>query len=238
MRLSSNSITVGKTLNFLVADDLQKHQLGMRVAGVDSDYLTTANVSNSGGCELMYVRGAAAFGTGRLVHLDKDLNILDMPITGNTGRPVFVVVSNFSATSPFGWVGRSGIFPVQFTVAATAGAVFGGAAGQATPTAAAGRQLLNASTLVGSAAAFTRQAVTKAGTAFVTLIDTAGVFPGQVISGAGIPGGATVVSLDQDTRLVRISANATASGTVTATLTNTGFGVVQLCSSFVQGQIT
>lgn len=238
MRLNPMSTVAGKLLNFQVADDVQKHVLGTRFDAVDGDYNTTANVGNGGFCELAYVRGAAVFAVGRLVHLDKDMNILDVPVTANTGRPVFVTVSAFSATAPFGYVGRVGTFPVQYSVAATAGAVFAGAAGQATPTTAAGRQLVNATCLIGSAATFTRPVKTRSGLPNISISDTAGVFPGQVISGTGIPASTTVLSIDADAGVLRMSANATASGAVTATLTNTGFGVVHLEQAFVQGQIT
>ena len=238
MRLNSITLVAGKLLNFQAADDVQKHMLGTRFDAVDGDYNTNVNVGNGGYCELAYVRGTAAFTVGRLVHVDKDFNILDVPVTGNTGRPVFVVVSPFTAAANFGYVGRVGTYPVQYSVAATAGAVFAGAAGQATPTAAGGRQILNAVCLLGSAAAFTRPIKTSAGLPNITVNDTAGVYPGQAISGTGIPGGTTVLAVDADARILRLSANATAAGSVTATFTNTGFGFVNIGHPFVQGQIT
>ena len=238
MNLSPIAAVAGKLLNFFAADDVAKHQLGTRFDVVDSDYLALANVGNFGGGEFAYVRGAANFATGRLVHLDKDHNILDVPVTANTGRPVFVTVSSFSAASPFGWVARSGTVPVQFAVAATAGPVFAGTAGVATPTAAAGRQILNATTLVGSAAAFTRAGRTRTGLALVEVGNVAGLFPGIAVSGTGIPGGATIASIDPSNATIRLSAAATASGNPTLTFTHTGFGIVHLEQAFVQGQIT
>ena len=238
MNLVPLSVVAGKLLNFFLADDVQKHQLGTRFDATDSDYLAAVNVGNAGGCELVYAKGTAAFATGRLVHLDKDMNILDVPVTGNTGRPVFVTVSTFSATAQFGWVARIGCVPVQFAVAATAGPVFGGTTGVATPTAAPGRQILNATTLVGSAASFTRTARTRNGLVNVDIGNTAGLFPGMAVSGAGIPGGATIASIDNGNSTLRLSAAATASGNPTLTFTHTGFGIVHIEQPFVQGQIT
>jgi hypothetical protein len=238
MNLSPNSLVAGKLLNFFVADDVQKHQLGTRVDATDSDYSVVANVGNVGGAEMVYARGTTAFGVGRLVHLDKDMNIQDVPVTTGTGRPVFVVVSAFSATAQFGWVCRSGVVPVQFAVAATAGPVFAGAAGNATPTPAAGRQLLNATTLLGSAASFTRLGRLRTGQAQIEVPNLAGLFPGMAVSGTGIPGGATIAVVDPGNLTIRLSANATASGSNVLTYTHTNFGIVHLEQSFVQGQIT
>jgi hypothetical protein len=238
MNLSPLNAVAGKLLNFFVADDVQKHQLGTRFEATDSDYSTVANVGNVGGSELIYVRGTSAIGTGRLVHIDKDMNILDLPVTANTGRPVFATVSSFTATAQFGWIARIGVVPVQFAVAATVGPVFGGTSGVATPTAAPGRQLLNATTLIGSAAAFTRAGRTRTGQALVEVPNLAGLFPGMAVSGTGIPGGATIAAIDTGNLTIRLSAVATASGNPTLTYTYTGFGIVHLEQAFVQGQIT
>lgn len=238
MRLAPMTAIAGKLVNFFTADDVQKHQLGTRMDAVDSDYLAVANVGNGGGATVIYAKGVGTFATGRLVHLDKDYNILDVPVTGNTGRAVHVVLSNFTATSNFGWIGRCGTFPVSFSVAATVGAVFGGAAGQATPTAAAGRQILNAVTFIASTGAFTRTTRTRNGRPQVEVNDVSGMFPGMAVSGTGIPGGATIATIDNSGNLITLSANATASASVTGTFTHTGFGMVHIDSPFMQGQVT
>lgn len=240
MRLLPIDMTAGKLINFSAADDIQKHQLGTRTSVVSSDYSTVAGVGNAGGGEAIYMKAAGTFIPGRLVHWDKDWNLLDVPNTGNTGRSLGVVLSGFTAAAPYGWVLISGAAPVSFAVAATAGALFVGAAGQATPTAAAGKQILGASTVIAGAATFTKPVRTVNGSPYITVAagDVSGLYPGIAVSGTGIPGGATVASIDNDGRTFRLSANATAGGAVTATFTHTGYGIVQLERPFVQGQIT
>jgi hypothetical protein len=240
MRLLPIDMAVGKLLNFAVADDMQKHQLGTRTSVVSSDYSTTAGVGNAGGGEAIYVKAAGTFAVGRLVHWDKDWNVLDVPNTANTGRSFAVCLSAFSAASPYGWILISGCAPVSYAVAATVGPLFVGAAGQATPTAAAGKQILGASCVVAASGSFTKSIRTVNGSPYITVTgsDVAGVYPGMAVSGTGIPVSTTVASIDNDGRTIKMSANATAGGAVTGTFTHTGFGIVQLERPFVQGQIT
>ena len=120
----------------------------------------------------------------------------------------------------------------------TVGAVYGGTAGVATPTPAAGRQILNATITVAGTGAFTRTVRTRNGRPQVEINDVSGLFPGMAISGTGIPGGATVLTIDNAGNAFNLSANATASASVTGTFTHTGFGIVQMDAPFVQGQIT
>lgn len=240
MRYTPVDIVVGKLINFFTADDVQKHQLGTRSDVVSSDYLAVANIGNAGGGKAVYLKAAGTFATGRLVHWDKDWNILDVPNTGNTGRPFGIAMSNFSATQPYGWVLTSGCAPASFAVAATVGPAYIGAAGQLTPTAAAGKQVLGLTTVVAASGSFTKSVRTVNGSPFliVTNGDVAGLYPGMAVSGTGIPGGATIALLDNDGRTIKLSANATAGGTVTGTFTHTNFGIVQFEAPHVQGQIT
>lgn len=238
MRSIPVDFVAGKLTNMFIADDVQKHQLGCRTSTTSSDYLAVSGVGNPGGGEMMYVKGVSSFSTGRLVHLDKDFNILDVPVTAATGRPVFVVISVFSATQLFGWVLRAGVAPVQYSVAATAGQMFAGAAGQATPTTAAGRQILNAVCLLPSSGFFIRPTSTKAGTPFITVNDQSGIYPGITLSGAGVPASTTVLQMNNDGRTLTLSANCTATGQVQMAFTHTGFGICHLEQPFVQGQIT
>lgn len=216
---------------------------GMPILAGPSDGIDTgANVPNWGICELLYVfNTGVAVPPGTLVTLDKDFNITAAASTANSGRPLHVALTNFAAgstTRQGGWVLRAGICPVVFSVAATAGAVFLGTAGAATPTAAAGKQILNATTLIAAASAFTRQITTTNGSKFVRCARVNGMFIGQAVSGTGIAGGSTVAAIDPGGTGFTLSAAATASGTVTGTFTPTGYGIVQLDRPFVQGQIT
>lgn len=238
MRYSPVDIAVGKVLNYFVATPDQQHALGTRTDVVSYDYDTTANVPNGGGGEALYVKATGTFAVGRLVCIDKDWTLLDAPNTANTGRPVFVCMQAFSSTNQYGWVLRSGIFPVSFAVAATVGPVYIGGAGQATPTLAGGKQLLNATTLIAAAGTFTRTVKTVNGSPYVTVMNgVQGIYPGLTPSGTGIAA-STVSSIDPDGRTLKLTANATASGTVTVTFTHTGFGIVHFSNPCAQGNIT
>lgn len=260
MRLAPMGAVTGTLLNFDVSDDYTTTGGGtsgytgiapgtiIQAAPTDG-IITTANVPNWGVCELMYVLNTSAttFLPGKLVTLDKNFAIAELASTANQARPVYVTLTRFTAgdtTTQGGWVLRRGIAPVTFSVAATAGAVYIGTAGNATPTAAAGKQVLNAITLIAASGSFTRGAVTSTGSSFVRTNSVAGVFVGQAISGTGIPGSSVVSSIDPGGQGVTIGSavgtpvTATASGAITATFTHTGYGIVHLDCPFAQGQIT
>ena len=249
MRLSPLTALAPRLMDFSVSDDVQEIQLGTYIEATGTDYDTTANVSNWGIAELIYVRNVGvAILPGTLVVLDKNFSATATAASeANTGRPVFVAVTNFavgSTTPQYGWVARRGIVPVRYSVAATAGRVFGGTAGVATPTAAVGVQILNAICLTAAAATFTRAGVTRTGSSAVRFSTVAGMYVGQAISGTGIPGSSVISAIDSDGRTVTIGSavgtpvNATASGTPTCTMTNTGFGICQIDYPHFQGQIT
>lgn len=205
---------------------------------------TTANVANWGPSEVVwaYNTGVAII-PGTLVHLDKDFVISTVPNTGLTGRPVYVALTNFavgSTTRQGGYLLRAGIAPVKYAVAATAGAVYISAtAGQATPTNPTGqKQLGNMTCLIAAASTFTRTVSTTNGQLRVGMTRVTGMYPGQAISGTGIPGGATIASIDPGGQAIFLSAAATATGLVTATLTNTGYGICHLDRPFVMPAVS
>lgn len=238
MRFTPSDIVVGKYLNGFVANADQQMQLGARTNVVSYDYNTTAGNVNMGGGEAVYVRAQGTFAFGRMVHVDANWNILDVPITAGTGRPAYVCMQAFSATNQYGWVLRSGVHPALFSVAATVGPVYVGTAGNLTPTAAAGKQLLNATTLIAASGSFTRTVRTVNGSPRIicTAAEAASVYPGLTVSGTGMSG--TVLSVDPDGRTITLSANCSAGGSVTATFTHTGYGIVHFEQPFIQGQIT
>lgn len=251
MRLAPLALVGPKLLNFSASDDVQKMALGTIVEASGTDYDTTANVANWGLAELIYVANASvAILPGTLCVMDKNFRVVASAAAAteaNSGKPFFVALTNFAAGSTnlqYGWVLRRGIAPIRYGVAATAGRVFAGAAGVATPTAAAGVQILNAICLIAAAATFTRTGRTQAGSSRVEFGNVGGMFVGQAISGTGIPASSVISAIDDDGRGVIIGSavgtpvNATATGNPTVTLTNTGFGICQVEYPFVQGQIT
>ncbi len=251
MRLSPLSILAPKLLDFSVSDDEKNLQLGTIVTATGTDYDTTANVANWGFCELMYVANASvAILPGAVVVMDKNFRVVaaaTSTVEANTGKSIFVALTHFavgSTTEQYGWVLRNGVCPVRFSVAATTGRVFMGSAGFFTPTAAVGTQVIGALTLIAGASTFTHPGKTRTGSSRVEFANVAGMYPGQAISGTGIPGSSVISSVDPDGRGVIIGSavgtpvTATASASVTCTLTNTGYGIVQLRSPAVQTQIT
>jgi hypothetical protein len=237
-------------LDFSSSHDTRKLNLGSIIHASGTDYDTTANVANWGQAELIYVAytGSAALLPGSAVTVDKNFRISLTAAQAsmvNTAQPVGFALTNFSAgnvTEQYGWMLRRGVCPAAFSVAATAGAVYCGAAGNLTPTAANGAQLHAARTIIAAAATFTRTGRTKSGSARVEFSHVTGMFPGQAISGTGIPSSSVISSIDTDGRSVWIGSaigtlvNATATGSVTCTMTNTGYGIVAVAYPSVQTQ--
>ena len=252
MRLAPIDNLGPKLLDFSTSDDVKEMALGTIVCATGTDYDTTANVANWGQAELIYVSStqAAVITPGTIVVQDKNFRIAPSAVAAtqaNTGQPLLVALSNFqigSTTEQYGWALRRGVCPVQFSVAATTGRVFAGTAGKATPTAAAGVQILNAQTLIAGATTFTKTGTTKNGQSLVKFGSVSGMYVGQAISGTGIPASSVISAIDPSGTGVYIGSaigtlvTATASGSVTVTLTNTGYGIVQWDYPFYQGQIT
>jgi hypothetical protein len=249
MRLAPVSTIGPRLLDFSTSDDVQKLGLGTTIEATGTDYDTTANVANWGAAELVYVANASvAILPGALVVMDKNFRVVATAASeANSGKPVYVALTHFAAgstTIQYGWVLRRGICPVKYSVAATTGRVFGGTAGLATPTAAVGVQILNAICLIAAASTFTRAGTTRTGSSLVRFSSVAGMYPGQAISGSGVPGSSVISSIDPAGNGVIIGSAvgtpvaATASATVTCTMTNTGHGIVQVDCPVFQSQIT
>ena len=258
MRLTSVSgVLTGALLDFSGSDDYPTSfsngqsspiQFGTQLEAVGMDGLvTTSNVANWGAAELVYVRNTgSAITPGQLVHLDNAFTMSLVPNTGATGRPVYVTLTNFAAGSTTvqgGWVLRSGICPVAYAVAATTGAVYISATpGSATPTNPTGqKQIANATCLVAGASTFTRSITAVNGSKSVRISGVQGIFIGQAISTAGntpIPTSSTVAAIDPSGQFLTLNNAAVASGTATATFTNTNFGICQLDRSFVMAAVS
>ena len=253
MRLACTSgVLTGALLDFSTSDDLSSTvinglsspiQLGAQIEAAATDGLvTTAGVANWGAAELVYVRNnSSAVIPGTLVHLDKDFNISTVPNTGATGRPVYVALTNFAAgstTPQGGWVLRSGMAPVKYAVAATAGAVYiSGTAGQATPTNPTGqKQIANMSCTIPVATTFTATVIARNGSKNVRVQGTNGMFIGQAVSTAGntpIPAASTIAAIDPSGHFITLNNAAVASGSATGTFTMTGYGICQVDRAFV-----
>lgn len=249
MRLAPVDILAPRLLDFSTSDDVKEMALGTLIVAAGTDYDTTANVANWGICELVYVsNNSVAITPGTVIALDKNFRALATAAAAseiNKARPLFIALTNFavgSTTEQYGWALRSGICPVQFSVAATAGAVYFGTAGKLTPTATNGGQILNAVTLIAGASTFTRSGTTRSGSSIVKFPNVGGMYVGQAISGTGIPASWVISAIGSNGLDVYIGSaigtlvTATASGTVTVTLTNTNYGIVQVDRPVGQSQ--
>jgi hypothetical protein len=252
MRLAPIDAAVSRLLDFSTSSDVATMQVGTMMNAAGTQYDTTSNVANWGVCEIMAVSSVAASVVlpGTLCHVDKNFRITATAAAAseiNSGSSLVVALTNFaigSTTEQFGWVLIAGVTPVRYSVAATTGRMFVGTAGLATPTAAAGGQILNAQCLIAAVSTFTRSGTTRVGSSIVKFPNTGGMYVGQAISGTGIPGSSVISSIPPDGTSVLIGSAvgtlvvATATGTVTCTMTNTGYGICHLNRPFVQGQIT
>lgn len=158
----------------------------------------------------------------------------------NTGRPIGVAINSVASLSvvQYGWIQISGQAVIKAAASVAAGAAFGidAATGGSVNANSAGRQVLNAVVLAASTLAVVKTASLTNGSPIITVADTSGWVPGLAASGTGVSG--TILSVDADNRRVTLSANASAGGNSSVTMTYTGFIVATLDRSFLQGAIT
>lgn len=211
-------------------DATQRHTLGRQIDGVDPYW---------GGATFIYLKAGEAIAQGAPCIWDKDFIATNVQNTANTGRSVAVAIYPM-ASGDYGWFCVAGEVPVAVTASVAAGTTFGltgaGTVGAVTN----GKQILNAVSVLASTGTVTKaNTTTQSGSAVLRLsVPADGWFYGMALSGTGIAGGATVAGISEDGRTVTMSANATASGSVTVTGTYTGFIKAQIVRPFVQGQVT
>lgn len=158
----------------------------------------------------------------------------------NTGRPIGVAINSVASLPvvQYGWIQISGQAVIKAAASVAAGAAFGidAATGGSVNANSAGRQVLNAVVLAASTLAVVKTASLTNGSPIITVADTSGWVPGLAASGTGVSG--TILSVDADNRRVTLSANASAGGNSSVTMTYTGFIVATLNRAFLQGAIT
>lgn len=158
----------------------------------------------------------------------------------NTGRSIGVAI-NPVASLPvvqYGWIQISGQAVIKAAASVAAGAAFGidATTGGSVNANSAGRQVLNAVVLAASTLTVVKTASLTNGSPIIIVADTSGWVPGLAASGTGVSG--TILSVDADNRRVTLSANASAGGNSSVTMTYTGFIVATLNRAFLQGAIT
>lgn len=168
------------------------------------------------------------------------------PVTANQSRPACVSINNVpnnASYAQYAWFAVAGTLPV-WALAATATTdkiYISATAGAAFVTLTAGRQVVGMTPVVASTGTVAKTAVTVNGSAVITVSNSDGWFVGQAASGTGIPT-STISSISADGTQVTLSANATASGTVTVTMTNNDatnyYPICQFNYPFYQGNVT
>jgi hypothetical protein len=142
------------------------------------------------------------------------------------------------ASVQYGWIQLSGNAVIKAAASVAAGTVFGidVTTGGSVAANSAGRQVLNAVSVAPATTTVVKTAQITNGSPIIVVADTAGWFPGATMTGSNISG--TISSIDFDSRRVTLSANASATASISATATYTGFIVGQINRSFLQGAIT
>ncbi len=211
-------------------DTVQRHPLGSRFMGVDPYW---------GFGDFIYLQSAAAIPLGTALIWSAAFVAAVNPTTANTGRPVGFCRETVSATGQFFWAQIGGTCPV-LAPSAAAGPLYQSSttAGTLTTTAATGRQILNANCITAAAGTVVKVGQQRNGDTRILFSNTDGFFVGQALTGTGVGASAVISSIDPNQRLIIASVASTATNSTNITATNTGFGVAQLNSPFVQGQIT
>jgi len=218
-------------IGFLYAPDtVQRAQLGLRVPAVDPFW---------GGGEFVYLKSNDVILCGSLVTWNTTFQATLVPNSANLGVSLAVATMP-AAAGTFFWAALSADnMPVVATASVAAGTTFGITAAGSIGANTAGKQVLNAKSVIASAGTVAKANTSTTNGSPVIITQVAdGWYPGIALSGTGIPGGTTLSSIAADNRTVTMSANATATGSVTVTGTNTGFNICQFDRPFAQGAIT
>lgn len=227
--------------NFFTPDNVQRHVRGAIVDYVDPYW---------GGGQAIYlaIPAGVAFRVGEVVTYGTDqYQAVDAPNTANLAYSVaFAMNANVANASQvqYGWFVISGEAIVLSTASVAAGTAIGIAAAGKAGTNSAGKQIQNAmvsrpatSTVVKSNV----QTVNGSPILRFTVGGTDGLFVGGAVTGTGIPASTTITAINPDNTVV-MSANATATGSVTVTETfNDGtnfYNVVTVNGPSMQGAIT
>jgi hypothetical protein len=219
-------------IGFIYAPDtVQRCALGTLASGVDPFW---------GGGEFIYLKSNDTIICGSLVIWDLSQVATLAASTANQACTCAVAMMPAAAGTYFWAAVRADRVPMKATATVTAGATIGigTSAGTASGTLVAGKQILGAKGVIASAGTVTyANTQTTNGSPVVVVQNADGLYPGIATSGTGIAA-STVSSIAPDNRTVTLSANSTATGSVTMTGTHTGFVIAQINRCALQGAIT
>lgn len=208
-------------------DTTQRAPIGATVTAVDPYFQAG---------DFFYGKATGTITAGQLVTWDKYDNVTACPNTANLGAPVGVALLAFT-TGQFGWFQIAGTAPLSATASVAQGTTFGITAAGQVGANTAGKQVLNAKSAGASTLTVVKAGCnTLNGSATLQVPNSDGWFIGITLSGTGISG--TVTAISPDGRSVTMSANATATGAISATGTYTGFILASFDRPFSQGAIT
>lgn len=226
--------------NFFQPDNIQRHVLGATLSVVDPFW---------GGQELIYlaIPTSTAVKVGQAITWDTNLNMVSLPNTANLGVPVAfalnAVASNASAVQ-YGWFAIEGQVLALSTASVAAAAAIGITGAGTLGANSAGKQILNARVVDPATTTVVKanvQTTNGSPVLHCTVGGTDGWFVGMAVTGTGIPASTTISAINPDNTVV-MSANATATGSVSVTGTyNDGtnfWNVLVVDRPLAQGAIT
>lgn len=203
------------------------HPLGTIVRAADSYW---------GSGEFILLKAAGSITNGHVVAWDSLHAAVSCPTTGNTARPVGVAINALSSGDYF-WAQISGQNYVKAGASVAAGSPVGMTGAGSIGASGAGIEVQGMISVIASAGTVTGTCVTTNGSPTLKFPNGArGFFVGAALSGTGISGTVTAISYDEKT--VTASANASATGQITATGTFTGYNICSLNRPSFQGRIT
>lgn len=222
--------------DWFAPDTTQRHPLGMVVTAVDPYW---------GWGEFVYLKSNDAVLKGSVVSWGATFLAALTPSTAGQGFPVAVAMAP-AASGTYFWAQLSGlaVYKTNATVAAdTAVAI---AAAGIVGTLANGKQVVNCRNVRAATATVTMTANTQNGTGVLFCPQGYdGAFLGAALSGTGVPASTVVAALDPDGKRIYTGSaigttgdkNSTATGSITLTVTYTGYGAGQISRPFAQGQV-
>ena len=222
--------------DFAVTDTTQREPLGTTITAVDPFW---------GAGKFIYLKSNDAVLKGSLVMWDEVYQGVLLPNTTLQGFP-FAVAMNNAASGNYFWAQLEGrcVYKNSATVAADAAVAI--AAAGIGGASAAGKQLVNFRQRI-SATGTKTLSVTTVTNSSVLLATSGydGFFLGMAVTGTGIPASSVVAAMDPDGKRFSIGSAigtvdklATATGSITATGTYTGYSSAMICNPFAQGAIT
>ena len=222
--------------DWFVPDTIQRFALGTKVQAVDPFW---------GWGEFVYGKASGAITPRLLCVFDELFQAVGVPNTANQGFPCCVAMGSM-ATATFGWFMVAGLTPIKAGATVAADVSVGITGVGQIGAFAAGKQLVNA-----------RNRIAQTGTKVLTNVQTTngsgvivtngydGWYLGIAITGTGIPASSVAAKLDPDGRSVTLGSvvgtfdkTCTATGSISATGTHTGFSICLIAYPFAQGQIT